>query len=251
MQTMVIFLCALCIAAGAIAQTNPAGAHTRPAAVQASPTLQLYPLTGDFTVFITWKPLNGTPFPSNGMYLVTTAGVVLFDSPWDTTQFQPLLDSIYSRHHKKVIMSISTHFHDDRTIGIDFLRCQVVATWSSEQTRELCRQHGNPQAEYVFSRDTVFTVGNYSFRTFYPGEGHTRDNIVIWFDKNKVLYGGCLVKSTEAHDLGYLADANVAEWPKSIRRVIQEFPAPRYIIPGHFGWGDNRSLQHTLTLLQN
>jgi metallo-beta-lactamase class B len=65
-----------------------------------------------------------------------------------------------------------------------------------------------------------------------------------------VLYGGCLVKSTENKDLGYLADADTTEWPRSIRRLIDRYPHAAYIIPGHFDCLDNRSLQHTLDLLQ-
>jgi hypothetical protein len=39
------------------------------------------------------------------MYLVTNQGVVLFDTPWDSTQFQQLLDSIKIKHGKDVVMS--------------------------------------------------------------------------------------------------------------------------------------------------
>ena len=38
-------------------------------------------------------------------------------------------------------------------------------------------------------------MGQHAFQTYYGGQGHTPDNIVIWFDKEKILYGGCLVKS--------------------------------------------------------
>src|ERR1700759_933499 len=61
-------------------------------------------LTGDFYVYTTFGSYNGSPVPSNSMYLVTSDGVILFDTPWDSTQFKPLLDSIRIRHGKKVIM---------------------------------------------------------------------------------------------------------------------------------------------------
>jgi hypothetical protein len=34
------------------------------------------------------------------------------------------------------------------------------------------------------------------------------------------------------------------------RRPYRRYPQVTYIIPGHLGWTDNRSLQHTLNLLQ-
>jgi metallo-beta-lactamase class B len=214
------------------------------------PKLKITHLTGDCYVYITYNLWRNQPVPSNSMYLVTNEGVVMFDTPWDTTQFQPLLDSIEARHHKKVIMSISTHFHEDRTGGIDFLRAKGIKTYSSRQTYDLCKQRREKQAEYYFTKDTTFNAGNYSIQAYYPGAGHTPDNIVIWVPREKVLYGGCLVKSTEATSLGNLSDANLQAWPNSIQKVMQKYPSPAYIIPGHDGWSNNQSLQHTLQLLK-
>jgi metallo-beta-lactamase class B len=214
------------------------------------PPLTITHLTGDLYVYTTWHTLSDGPYPSNSMYLVTPKGAVLFDTPWDSTQFQPLLDSIYARHRQRVVLCISTHFHEDRTAGLAFLQQQGIPTWSSAMTLEFCRQRHENQAAYTFIQDTTFTVGGYSFRTFYPGAGHTKDNIVIWLTKDKVLYGGCFIKSTEAPDLGNLADADVNEWAASIRRIDKAFPPPAYVIPGHLGWTDNQSLPHTLKLLQ-
>ena len=217
---------------------------------QTSAPLTITHLTGDLYIYTTYgDPGNGQPFPSNSLYVVTTDGIILLDTPWDTTQCQPLLDSLETRHHQKPVFCLSTHFHGDRTAGIDFLKKHGVATWSSEQTSALCLQKGEPRAEHVFTKDTVFDIGGYSFRAMYPGEGHTKDNIVVWLEKEKVLYGGCFVKSTETESLGNLSEANTAAWPASVKKVMQAFPHPAYVIPGHLGWLDNTSLSHTLTLL--
>ena len=58
-------------------------------------------LTGDFYIYTTYNTYQGNRIPANGMYLVTGAGVVLFDTPWDNTQFQPLLDSIQLKASEK------------------------------------------------------------------------------------------------------------------------------------------------------
>ena len=47
-------------------------------------------LTGDFYIYTTYNTYKENQVPANGMYLVTNHGVVMFDTPWDTTQFQPL-----------------------------------------------------------------------------------------------------------------------------------------------------------------
>ncbi|TDW97039.1 subclass B1 metallo-beta-lactamase [Dinghuibacter silviterrae] len=214
------------------------------------PPLTITHLTGDCYVYTTYRPVGGEPYPANSMFLVTGKGVVMFDVPWDTTQYQPLFDSISTRFHQPVVLCISTHFHDDRTAGLSFLKQRGIPTWSSALTRELCVLHHNDVAENVFTKDTTFTVGNYSFSTFYPGAGHTTDNIVIWVPKARVLYGGCFVKSTEAPGLGNLADADPVAWPVSLQRLMKAFPDPDFVIPGHLGWTDKESLRHTARLLQ-
>jgi metallo-beta-lactamase class B len=207
-------------------------------------------LTDNFYVYVTYRMVSDQPFPSNSMYLVTDKGVVMFDTPWDTTQFQPLLDSIEHRHHQHVIMCISTHFHADRTAGLAFLKSKGIATYSSKLTYDLCKKRNEQQAQYFFSDDTMFKIGDYSFETFYAGPGHTADNLVLWFGKYKILYCGCLVKSTENKGLGNIDDANITAWPNTIKKVMKKFPHPKYVIPGHFAWGGEEELVYTLKLLQ-
>jgi len=207
-------------------------------------------LTGDFYVYTTSKIYDGTLFPANGMYIVTTKGVILLDAPWDSTQFQPLVDSIQRKHHQKIIMCIATHFHEDRTGGLEFFKQAGARTYSSYKTDELSKQKGEKRAETIFYTDTVFNVGEHRFQTYYGGPGHSPDNIVVWFGKEKILYGGCLVKSVEANDLGNLSDANVKEWPLTIKKIQRKFGQPLFIIPGHQSWMSKDALQHTLQLLK-
>lgn len=214
------------------------------------PALTITHLTGSFYVYTTYKDLGGTPFPSNSLYVVTRDGVVLIDTPWDPEQTLPLLDSIERRHRMPVVMCLVTHYHDDRTAGLDVLRDRGVMTYASRMTDSLAAAHGDRRAEHLFARDTSFRVGGVRFETYHPGEGHTRDNIVVWFPKARVLFGGCLVKSTQSAGLGNVADANVDAWPRTIRNVMRKYPRRRHVIPGHYGWSRLRSLEHTLHLLR-
>jgi metallo-beta-lactamase class B len=210
--------------------------------------LKIFHLTGDFYIYTTYVSLNGSPFPANGMYLVTNKGVVLFDTPWDSTQFQPLLDSIGIKYNKSVVMCIATHFHDDRTAGLEYYKQQEIKTYTTKQTDELSKAKGKKRAEFLIYKDTVFTIGQYSFQTYYPGPAHTSDNIVIWFNKEKILYGGCLIKSTEADNLGNLEDANIEEYASTIENIQRKCKNPKYIIPGHQDWTNTKSLKHTLEM---
>ncbi len=83
------------------------------------------------------------------------------------------------------------------------------------------------------TNDTVFHVGQYSFETYFPGEGHTSDNINVWFEKEKILFGGCLIRGADAETLGYLGDANTLEYESTLKRVQKKCRKPRYDVIAH------------------
>ena len=210
--------------------------------------LKISHLTGDFYIYTTYNTYEESQVPANGMYLVTNNGVVMFDTPWDTTQFQPLLDSIKLKHNKRVVMCFATHWHSDKTAGLEYYRQQGVKTYTTVLTDELSKRNNKKRAEFLMAKDTVFTVGQFSFETYYPGEGHTADNIIIWFKKEKILYGGCLVKGVDAENLGYLGDANVTEYASTLKKVQKKCRKPRFIIIAHSDWKNINSLKHSLMM---
>lgn len=219
-------------------------------AQQKSYKLAITQVAQNYYVFTTYKDYQGSPFPANGLYVVTDAGVVMIDSPWDTDKTQQLLDSIEIKHHKKVVLAIATHAHADRTGAFDILKKQGIKTYSSALTKQLCIEQNEKQAEFVFTKDTTFRVGDLTINTFFPGEGHTKDNIVVWFDKDRILYGGCFVKGMSATDLGNIKEANIKAWPVSVQNTMRQYPMPSLIIPGHQEWAPGyQCLVHTLKLL--
>ena len=210
--------------------------------------LKISHLTGDFYIYTTYNTYEGSQIPANGMYLLTNNGVLLFDTPWDTTQFQPLLDSIKLRHNKNVTMCIATHWHSDRTEGLEYYKNKGIKTYTTSLTDELIKKNNKKRAEYLIEKDTIFNVGQYTFETYYPGQGHTADNIVIWFDKEKILYGGCLIKGADAKNLGYLGDVNVTEYYSTLKKVQQKCPNPKFIIISHSESDNINSFKHSIKL---
>lgn len=210
--------------------------------------LDIAHLTGDFYIYTTYNSYENSRVPANGMYLVTNNGVVLFDTPWDTTQFQPLLDSIKLKHNKPVVLCIATHWHSDRTEGLEYYKQQGIKTYTTTLTDELSKKNGKKRAEFLIAKDTVFNIEQYSFETYYPGEGHTTDNIVIWFNKEKILYGGCLIKGADAENLGFLGDANTKEYYSTLKKVQKKCPQPNVILISHSDWSNNNSLKHSIEL---
>lgn len=208
------------------------------------------PLSKNCYIYTTYHNYKGSVASANGLYVLTTNGVILIDSPWDTTQFQPLLDSIQARHHMPVVFCLATHSHEDRSAGLEFYSQKNIKTYTSTLTDSLSKINHYKRAQFHFVKDTTFTIGQTVFQIFYPGAGHTIDNVVVWFPAEKILYGGCLIKSVEATDLGYIKEANLQAWPQTLKNLQQKFPQPKFIIPGHDNFTSLNAINHTLKLLQ-
>lgn len=209
-------------------------------------------LTKNFYVCTSYGyPDDKSPaYPANSLFAVTDKGIVLVNSPWGNEQTQQLIDSVKRRFNKKIIFCIATHFHDDCLGGFDVLKKQGAKTYSSRQTYTLAKKENNELPQYAFAHDITFNIAGITLKTYYPGEGHTHDNIVVWLPQDKILFGGCLVKSLEADNKGFTGDANLKQWPSSIKNVQGRFKDARYVIPGHLGWlGGLKQLNHTLRIL--
>ena len=83
----------------------------------------------------------------------------------------------------------------------------------------------------------------------YPGEGHTPDNVVAYYKKDRVLFGGCLIKEMGATK-GFLGDANVKEWSATVEKVKKMFPKTQIVVPGHGNSGNQKLLDYTIELFK-
>jgi metallo-beta-lactamase class B len=133
--------------------------------------------------------------------------------------------------------------------GISALRKAGIRVISTPLTAQKTVQAGYESPDGILPGDTTLTIGSVPIRCYFPGAGHTSDNIVVWLPNQQILHGGCFVKSVSAFGLGYIGEANLSEWGNSVRRVIREFGTANLVIPGHDEWTDTKALDHTLQLL--
>ncbi|GAB3785553.1 BcII family subclass B1 metallo-beta-lactamase [Spirosoma horti] len=223
------------------------------ARAQPKPTLAVTPVNDQVYVHTTYGMYGKTPFPSNGLIVNTADGVVLVDTGWDTDtntdNTRQLLQWVSDNLHQPVRLCIVTHAHEDRVGGISELRKAGIRVVSTPLTARKSVALGFQAPDGILPNDTTFSIGQEPIRCFFPGEGHTSDNIVVWLPKRQILYGGCLIKSVAAFGMGNLADANLNQWAGSIRTLMNHFGGARIVVPGHQDWGDTKSLEHTLQLL--
>ncbi|MBO0950171.1 subclass B1 metallo-beta-lactamase [Fibrella forsythiae] len=221
---------------------------------QSKPKLAVTPLTDRVYVHVTYGEYQKDFVPSNGLIIRTDDGVVLVDTGWDTREntdnTRQLLQWVADSLHQPVRLCIVTHAHGDRVGGTGALQKAGIRVISTPRTAQLASKDGYVSPEGILPADTTFIIGNVPIRCYFPGEGHTSDNIVVWLPKQQILHGGCFVKSVAAFGMGFVGDANLKAWGTSMRRVMAQFGTAKIVVPGHEEWGDTKSLTHTLHLLE-
>ncbi|WP_153914424.1 subclass B1 metallo-beta-lactamase [Shewanella sp. TC10] len=185
---------------------------------------------------------------SNGLILIDANKAYLIDTPWSEADTEKLVEWIRQQGFS-LEASVSTHSHDDRTAGIDYLNSIGVATYASEHTNKLLKQAGKATASHSF-KEGQFNLIEDKIEVHFVGAGHTVDNLVVWFPQTKLLYGGCLVKSLGSKSLGYYGEADLTAWPKSISNLQTQFSQSVQVLPGHGKIGDQQLLSHTIWLLE-
>jgi metallo-beta-lactamase class B len=224
------------------------------------------------------------PWPGNSLVVFLSGNDVIFvDTPYNNEATRKVVEWIKSENKKANIIEINTGFHNDNLGGNEYLLSQNIPVYGSERTArliedgkiyetmkaalELMKKTGNANQKCVEAYKTQkfkapnrlfdieegfkLTIGEEIVEVYFPGESHSIDNVVVYFHNRKILFGGCMVKSLESRGPGFTDDANMEEWPKSVKRVSDRYKNARVVIPGHGNWGDRKLLNHTIELLVN
>ena len=229
------------------ATPQQAAAPTAPEEAQITPSLKIRRLAEGVWVHISTDEHG---YPANGLLVKTANAVTLVDTTWTDAQARALLGYIKSNLRLTVSGAVVTHFHPDRSGGLSAVLEQGIPV---ELTADTAKRLPNVSSPLL--RPHPLAAGE-SFRSqagyeiFYPGPAHTADNVVVWFPQEQLLFAGCLIKAKEAGELGFIADANVAEWPAAVQRVEARYPNAKIMVPGHGEPSGVSALEHTVDLLK-
>jgi len=184
----------------------------------------------------------------NGIFFINSNEVIIFDTPTSDLVSEELIDLI-SRDNK-IVAVVATHFHIDCLAGLDEFHKQNIASYANNLTIELAKNNNNPLPQNGFKNKLELDIGTTKVISQFLGEGHTRDNIIGYIPSEKVLFGGCLVKSLNASK-GNLADANTEQWTETILNINSKFQDVEFVVPGHGKNGGKSLLDYTAKLFKN
>ena len=187
----------------------------------------------------------------NGMLVVNDKEAILFDTPTDNIGSTELIDFVQQKLNLKIKAIVPTHFHNDCIGGSVAFEKLKIPIYASSQTIQLIKKEGklNPENFKSFKDSLTLSVGEENVFVKYLGPGHTKDNVVGYFPKDEILFGGCLIKESGATK-GYLGDADTLAWPKTVKLVKENYPLAKIIIPGHGKSGDRELLDYTINLFK-
>jgi glyoxylase-like metal-dependent hydrolase (beta-lactamase superfamily II) len=184
---------------------------------------------------------------SNGLVITEQGKAFIVDTPWSVQDTIKLVNWILENNYQ-LLGSLSTHSHEDRTAGIKWLNDHSIATYATELTNEILKSEKKVFAKYSLKENET-QLANGLLEVFYPGGGHTIDNLVVWLPKSKVLFGGCFTRSLNSKGLGYTGEAYIKEWLRSLDNVLVKYRDAKIVIPGHGKVGNLELLTHTQKLV--
>lgn len=219
--------------------------------IRISNDLELRKISENVYIHISYHDLQSYKHvAANGLVYLHGGESYIIDTPWTDELTRVLLDWIQDSLKAEIKGVIPTHWHNDCMGGLREVKNSGINSYALELTRDIARSKNLPEPAVGFRDSLVLKLGMSDIVCYYVGAGHTVDNIVVWLSEEKVLFGGCMVKALNQNNLGFTGDADVQEWPNSLRNLLSKFPDCKIVVPGHGAYGNLSLVHHTLKLLE-
>jgi metallo-beta-lactamase class B len=170
-------------------------------------------------------------FRENSAFYVGKDSVTVIGATWTPETAAKLVDEIKKTTKKPVREVVITNYHPDRAGGSAYFRGIGARVVSTRNTHDLMKADWKRAVDFTRKTipsypdlplvlpDTVlpddFQLQDGAIRALYLGPSHTQDGIFIYFPKEKILYGNCILKET----LGNLEFANLEEYPRTLLKL--------------------------------
>ncbi|MGE5621068.1 MAG: subclass B1 metallo-beta-lactamase [archaeon] len=227
----------------------------------------------------TYLVIHSFPWPANSLVVKLNKNRFLFiDTPYTDEATEKLVNWLQKRTLGKIkITAVNTHFHVDNLGGNDYLKKIGAEIYGSDLTAKLLKERGlgngmlqsfkniqndafytyyqrkelvPPQKLFPIEKGLTLTFFTDTVEVWFPGAGHTPDNVVVYFPKKQLLFGGCILKSMESNTKGNLGDAVLSAWNTSLEKLLEKYPDAKLVIPGHGSIGGIELIKHTMEVVK-
>jgi len=203
-------------------------------------------------------------FMSNAGFVVTPAGVVVFDTLGSPSLAQAMVKRIRQVTKQPIKRVIVSHYHADHYYGIQVFKDLGAEIWAHEGGKGVVGSEGAklrfaqrkdilgrwindktqrfPEPDLWLSGDTDFELGGLHFHIRHVGPAHSDEDLVLFVEEDRVLYAGDLVFKGR---VPFVGDADSRKWLAALDKLIAF--KPKLLVPGHGGASDTPMDDLTLT----
>jgi len=187
---------------------------------------------------------------ANGLIIIRNGQAIMIDTSWDNEMTRRLTEFIEDTLNVRLIKLIAGHYHEDCIGGLAYLQTRGIESIANSITVAKCKEDKLPVPSTSFTDSLIIDFNGLHLECRYFGGGHTFDNITIWIPEKRILFGGCLVKSADAENLGYIDEAVISDWDSTLKNVTKKYINIEIVVPGHGNYGDSGLLSHTIELVE-
>lgn len=188
-------------------------------------------------------------FMSNAGFVITPAGVVVFDSLGSPPLGDELIKAIAKITPLPIKLVIVSHFHADHVYGLQSFKAHGAKIWAHERGKEylasdIAKARLAQRREDLFpwvdentklvvpdiwlKGDVTFQLGGINFALYYVGPAHSPEDLAMLVKEDGVLYSGDLVFKGR---VPFIGDADTKLWLQALNKLLPL--QPKYLIPGH------------------
>lgn len=220
--------------------------------ITVSEDIELQRLKKDVWIHTTYTHLEGYGrVPANGLLVIDANEAVLIDTPWNDEQTGALFEWVKKNLNARITQVVVCHSHDDCMGGLAVMHQKHAVSYASDQTKQIAEKAGKEVPLKTFSNNLSIACGSKELKLKYLGAGHTIDNIVAWLPGEKILFGGCLIRSAVYRTLGFIGEADIESWPQTLKKIPKTFPEAEIVVPGHGPFGGLELISHTIKLCED
>lgn len=188
-------------------------------------------------------------FMSNAGFVVTKAGVVVFDTLASPPLAEKLVREIRRITKQPIKRVIVSHYHADHYYGLQVFKALGAEIWAHRLAQGQTRSEGAAnrlaqrkealfpwvddstrllEADHFLEGDTDFELGGLHFALRYVGPAHSSEDMAMMVKEDGVLFAGDLVFRGR---VPFVGDADSRAWIAALDTLIALHP--RVLVPGH------------------